>query len=97
MNKDKLLKLDNRGFAITTILFGTLILFMLLLVSLLGILSIYKNNLQKLVDDENGARNNVVITSEKYDSLANLKAATQEKGLYCINDECKYYSSNDLK
>ena len=48
--------MNNKGFAITTILYGTLILFLLLLVSLLGILSSYKNRLEKLIDNSNGAR-----------------------------------------
>jgi len=42
------LKLNNRGFAITLVLYGTLVLFLLLLVSLLGILSTYKLRLEKL-------------------------------------------------
>ena len=50
------MRLNNKGFAITTILYGMLILFMLLFVSLLGILAQYKNNLEKLVENTNGAR-----------------------------------------
>lgn len=48
--------MNNKGFAITTILYGVLILFCLLLLSMLGILATYRNNLAKLVDENNGAR-----------------------------------------
>lgn len=48
--------MNNKGFAITTILYGTLILFLLLLVSLLGILSSYNDRLEKLIDNNKGAR-----------------------------------------
>lgn len=57
------MRLNNKGFAITTILYGMLILFMLLFVSLLGILAQYKNNLEKLVENMNGARD---IVNRKY-------------------------------
>ena len=55
--------MNNKGFAITTILYGVLILFLLLLVSMLGILSTYKSRLGLLVDSNNGARD---IVNEKY-------------------------------
>lgn len=58
-----MIKLNNKGFAITTILYGTLVLFMLLFVSLPGILSQHKNNLEKLIENTNGARE---IINSKY-------------------------------
>ena len=48
--------MNNKGFAITTILYGTLILFLMLLLSMLGILSTYKDRLSMLIDSSNGAR-----------------------------------------
>ena len=42
------MKLNNKGFAITTIIYGTLVIFLLLLASLLGMLSTHKVRLQKL-------------------------------------------------
>ena len=57
--------MNNKGFAITTILYGVLILFCLLLVSMLGILATYRNNLEKLVEENNGARG---IIKENNDS-----------------------------
>jgi len=50
------MKLNNKGFAITTILYGVLILFLMLLVSSLGILSSYKDRLAMLLENTNGAR-----------------------------------------
>lgn len=55
--------MNNKGFAITTILYGVLILFLLLLVSMLGILSTYKSRLGMLIENSNGARD---IVNEKY-------------------------------
>lgn len=46
------MKLNNKGFAITLVLYGTLVLFLLLLVSLLGILSTYKLRLEKIYPEE---------------------------------------------
>jgi len=50
------MKLNNKGFAITIVLYGTFILFLLLIISMLGILSTYKLRLSKLIDETNGAR-----------------------------------------
>ena len=49
--------MNNKGFAITTILYGLLVLFCFLLTALLGILYSYKSTQEKLVDEVNGARN----------------------------------------
>lgn len=82
--------MNNKGFAITTILFGTMILFILLFISLLGILSTYKNNLQKIIDSGNGAREKVTILKqdlpdgESFDTFVG-------KGLYCdTSNNCMY-------
>lgn len=48
--------MNNKGFAITTILYGILILFMMLLVSMLGMLSSYKDRLSILIENTNGTR-----------------------------------------
>ncbi len=48
--------MNNKGFAITTILYGVLIIFCLLLLSMLGILATYRGNLEKLNEKTNGAR-----------------------------------------
>ena len=48
--------MNNKGFAITTILYGIMILFCLLLVSLLGMLSSYKKTQDILTESTNGTR-----------------------------------------
>ena len=93
--------MNNKGFAITTIIFGTMVLFCLLLVSLLGILSTYKNNLEKLIDSSNGARD--IVTMKPNTSYANFTAlkndSNHKSGLYCFagNNNCYYVSNTDLK
>ena len=57
------MKLDNRGFAITTVLYGTLILFLMLLTSMLGILSTHRVRMEKLIEEDNGARDIINGTS----------------------------------
>lgn len=56
--------MNNKGFAITTILYGTLILFLMLLLSMLSILSTYKDRLDILIESNNGARD---IINSVYD------------------------------
>ena len=48
--------MNNKGFAVTTILYGIMVLFCLLLVSLLGILSSYRKTQELLINENNGAR-----------------------------------------
>jgi len=79
--------MNNKGFAITTVLYGTLILFCLLLVSMLGILSTYKNSLDKLINETNGTRDIIKITKNDITSENEIT----EMGLYCIDNECRYY------
>ena len=82
--------MNNKGFAITTVLYGTLILFFLLLVSMLGILATYKNNLDKLINATHGTR-----------EILEMKPITDypplfEMGLFCQEGECYYfYPSGD--
>ena len=83
--------MNNKGFAITTVLYGTLILFCLLLVSMLGILSTYKNNLDKLINASNGTRN--LIKMEK--QTVNDASEITKMGLYCISGTCSYYYPNN--
>ena len=80
--------MNNKGFAITTILYGTLILFCLLLVSMLGILSTYKSNLDKLINATNGTRDLITIKKQT------MPAEITKKGLYCNGTACSYYYPN---
>ena len=45
------MKLNNKGFAITSVLYGLLILFVVLTIKYLAILSSKKNNIDKITED----------------------------------------------
>ena len=83
-------KLNNKGFAITTILFGTMLLFMLLLAALLSILSVYRKNMELLTDDVNGIRSKIEMKAKPYSD------ANKIRGLYCSGGTCRYYKSSEL-
>ncbi len=92
--------MNNKGFAITTVLYGTLILFCLLLISMLGILSTYRNNMELLIENGNGAREIVTMKPiHSYSSFEELKNSTNpRRGLYCFtDDDCQYVANVDLK
>lgn len=56
--------MNNKGFAITTILYGIFLLFMMLLLATIGILSSYKHKVDILIDSNNGARDIVSVYDE---------------------------------
>ena len=91
------MKLNNKGFAITTILYGTLIHFMLLFVSLLGILSQYRKNLEKLTESNNGTRDIVTMLPTQIESGNTIT----KRGIYQIITESgtikctSYFKVND--
>ena len=93
--------MNNKGFAITTILFGVMILFCLLLVSLLSLLSIYKGNVEKLIENSGAAREAVTMEPNKaYTTIDEIKDAGSGRGIYCLgnsHDDCKYVSNGNLK
>ena len=78
--------MNNKGFAITTILYGTLILFLMLMISMLGILSTYSGRLEMLIENVNGARFNI-----NYENI--LFRSSSEKSGY--SDFMKWDESND--
>ena len=101
------IKRDKNGFAITTILFGMLILFMLLLVSSLSIMSSNLKNRQKLVNNELGSSGKNIakmLPNREYANYNALKSAVNKDNkkavswLYCFSDnnECRYISLNEL-
>lgn len=85
--------MNNKGFAITTILYGAMILFCLLLVSLLGILSVFRSNLRLLIEADNGAREIVTL---KKKTVSNYNEA-DTRGLYCVGTNCKYVNNGTAK
>ncbi len=92
--------MNNKGFAITTILYGLLILFCFLLVSLLSILTAYRGNLEKLIENANGSRDAATMKPNtdyrNFDELKN--SGNGKRGLYCFSDSntCVYVASGDL-
>lgn len=91
------MKLNNKGFAITTILYGALILFLMLFLSLLGILSQYRKNLEKLEEASNGARS-IVTMSKNNAKETTLGSEVDSFGFYKINEngtiKCYRYLSS---
>lgn len=82
------MKLNNKGFAITGILYTVLILFLLLLSSLLLMLTTRINRLIKLTDSINKeVENNNVIEIENYDSTS----AENENKISNPIDGTKYF------
>ena len=57
--------MNNKGFAITTMLYGTFILFLMLMLAMLGILNTFKDNMDKLIEGNNGARKIVELKCTK--------------------------------
>ena len=91
--------MNNKGFAITTIIFGILILFIMLVTSLLGILSTCHNNLRLLVDNNSGSRDIITLKKIEYASYnALINSNIKQSGLYCFNDthKCQYVSRKKL-
>ena len=92
--------MNNKGFAITTILYGLLILFCLLLVSLLGIMATYKDNLEKLIDNMNGSRDIITMQCVEYNGTFEefKNSGNAQRGLYKFsgNDMCTYVGNSDL-
>ena len=78
--------MNNKGFAITTILFGIALLFCLLLMSLLGTMSTYRHNMELLVDGVNGdtgARN--LVLKREIRKAGNSNFANEEEVKNYIN------------
>lgn len=79
--------MNNKGFAITTILYGTFLLFLLLMLAMLAILNNFKNNMDKLVDGNNGARKIVELRCE------DIIEDSDENGFYHISELKEKYAS----
>ena len=80
--------MNNKGFAISTILYGLMILFIFLFLSLLGILSQQKNNIEKLIENTNGARD--IVNGNKEECVTKYECLVK-----CTDDECNCDSYPD--
>ena len=90
--------MKSKGFAVTTMVYGITILFILLLISFLSILSIYQKNLKELLENSNGSRELLKIdVNYDYPSMeALINDDNRKSGLYCFNDStCMYVSANN--
>ena len=99
--------MNNKGFAITTILYGIMILFCILLVSLLGLLASYKKTQNLLVDNTNGTRDIVKVerfeASDKDKDLEGFCSKLADSKSYRIvfcddddDDSCVYKHVSDV-
>ena len=84
------MKLNNKGFAITGILYGLLILFALLVGSYLTILTARKNRLDGIVENIENEYNN----KENIYTLTLKRGLGVEKIYYKIKDASAYTSSS---
>ena len=73
--------MNNKGFAITTILYGIMVLSCILLVSLLGILSSYRKTQDILTESNNGTRDIV-----KYEKIVIGDMIDTDRIIYCMDD-----------
>lgn len=80
--------MNNKGFAVTTILYGIMVLFCLLLVSLLSILSSYRKTQDKLIDENNGARSIITGTAENTSGGGSSSGGGGETTTYTITFVC---------
>ena len=76
--------MNNKGFAITSIIYAILVLFLMVLLSMLAILSNQKNMSEDLIDGESGARS--ITNLEKIDITKELLS-----GKYTIPKTAMYY------
>jgi hypothetical protein len=90
--------MNNKGFAITTILYGTMILFLMLVLSMLAILSTYKDRLELLIDGTNAARDIIMSTNEYVPPQGNNgnNGNSGNNGYTQTEYECYSYSENHV-
>ena len=95
------MKLNNKGFAITSILYGLLILFVLMVGSYLIVLSVKKNNLDKITESiEDDYMNNIVSPKDCPASATTFTPSNNSKFsspystcYYTFNIELQYNNS----
>ncbi len=91
--------MNNKGFAITTVLYGLLVTFLIIVIGTLSILSNQKRLMEELIDGDNGARSIVKLKEIElsYEDLSN-GYMPRERALYIyrytqsgVNRICKKY------
>ena len=86
--------MNNKGFAITSILYGLLVMFLLIVVGTLGILSNQKKLMEELIDGDNGARDIVKLETIQLDSVSDDLIAS-ERVLYVYGSCKKYFDAGE--
>lgn len=86
--------MNNKGFAITSILYGLLVMFLLIVVGSLGILSNQKKLMEELIDGDNGARDIVQLETINLDEVENFASGykVEKRALYVYGTCKKYYA-----
>lgn len=85
--------MNNKGFAITAVLYGLLVMFLMIVVGTLAILYNQKKMMEELIDGDNGAREIVKLKTIEL-SEDSFPFTTSEMALYVYNNgdkECKQY------
>ena len=83
------MKLNNKGFAITSILYALLILFVLLVSSYLTILTVRKNRVDKITSK---VENDYYFNSELSSTITNItNYRAPYTGKYVFSDNCYVY------
>lgn len=90
--------MNNKGFAITSVLYGLLIVLLLIIMGSLTTLSNQKKIMEELIDGDKGAREIVNEIIELDDSQfteinGELSYTTSKTALYVYNNCKKYYSA----
>ena len=89
------MKLNNKGFAITTALYGTLVLFLMLSMASLGMMGTYKARMDKLIDEDKGAM--CIITKECNNDQNTSNECTKKTQYFvqtCAATANNYYCSS---
>lgn len=81
--------MNNKGFAITSILYGIMVLFLILLLALLGVLKTEDDNLERSVskvDDKYNVSYDIILPNETDNSISTT-----------ITKTCRYEIRNAIK
>ncbi len=88
--------MNNKGFAITSILYGLLVMFLLIVAGTLKLLYRQKVTMEELIDGTNGARENVkLILSADEDNIDITDGKVKNTELESIELNDSFFGSGD--
>ena len=76
--------MNNKGFAITTMLYGTFLVFLLLMLVMFNLLNNFKTNMDKLIEGNGGAREIVGI------KCSDIVKDDDGNGVYSFDEQYGY-------